>query len=154
LTLHDVAKPSYRAFELLHQLGDELYQAPLAEGTVDVYVARKAASRCIQVVAVNHHSLQHEIHEERVRLSLSGIEKPEGATLAAELRRIDEEHANPISAWRQMGSPDYLDAGQLAALSAASYMETDRISVPVHEGRVELELTLPPMGVAALNLYL
>jgi xylan 1,4-beta-xylosidase len=154
LTLHDVAKPTYRAFELLHQLGDEIYQTPLAQGTVDVYVVRKDASQCIQVVAVNHHSLQHEIHEERVQVSLGGIQRPDGTNLAAELRRIDDAHANPIDAWRQMGSPDYLDDGQLAALSAASYMQTERISTQVHDGMVDLELTLPPMGIAAVNLYL
>jgi xylan 1,4-beta-xylosidase len=154
LTLHDVAKPTYRAFELLHQLGDEIYEQPLTDGTVDVYVVRKEASHCIQIVLVNHHSLLHEIHEERVRLSLSGIQRPDGANLAGELRRIDDAHANPIETWRQMGSPDYLHEGQLAALSASSYMQTETISFQVRDERVELELTVPPMGIAAANLYL
>jgi xylan 1,4-beta-xylosidase len=154
LTLHNVAKPTYRAFELLHQLGEEIYEKHLADGTVDVYVIRKKASQCMQVVAVNHHSLQHEIHEERVQVSLSGIQKPDGTNLAGDLKRIDDSHANPIDTWVQMGSPDYLNDGQLAALSAASYMQTETISFQVHNERVELELTLPPMGMAAVNLYL
>jgi xylan 1,4-beta-xylosidase len=154
LTLHNVAKPTYRAFELLHQLGDEIYEKPLADGTVDVYVVRKDASHCIQVLVVNHHSLEHEICEERVQLSLSGIAKPDGANLATELVRLDDSHANPIDAWRKMGSPDYLNDGQLAALSAASYMQTETISFQVNNGTVDLELAVPPMGLAAVNLYL
>jgi len=154
LTLHNVAKPTYRAFELLYQLGDEIYEKSLADGTVDVYVVRKEASHCIQIVVVNHHSLQHEIHEERVQVSLGGIQKPDGANLAGDMRRIDDSHANPIDTWVQMGSPDYLNAGQLAALSASSYMQPETLSFQVHSERVDLELTLPPMGIAAVNLYL
>ena len=154
LTLHNVAKPTYRAFELLHQLGDEIYEKALVDGTVDVYVVRKKASHCIQIVLVNHHSLQHEIHEERVQISLSGIQKSDGANLAGDLKRIDDSHANPIDTWVQMGSPETLNDGQLAALSAASYMQTETISFQVHNGTVDLELTLPSMGIAAVNLYL
>jgi len=87
-------------------------------------------------------------------ISYSGIQKPDGANLAGDLKRIDDSHANSIDAWRQMGSPDYLHEGQLAALSASSYMETEPISFQVHNERVDLELTLPPMGIAAVNLYL
>ena len=40
------------------------------------------------------------------------------------------------------------------ALSASSYMQTETLSFQVDNERVDLELTLPPMGIAAVNLYL
>ncbi|MBN1933231.1 MAG: beta-xylosidase, partial [Anaerolineae bacterium] len=154
LTLHGVAKPTFRAFELLHKLGNEIYEKTLADGTVDVYAVKKDASRCVQIIAVNHHSLQHVINEERVKISLSGINKPDGAKLAGDLQRVDDSHANAIETWFEIGAPDYVNDRQFAALQAASWMETETISVQVSNETVELELTIPPMGIAAVNLYL
>ena len=43
LNLHGIAKPTYRAFELLHQLGDELLLVDGLHETVDAWVVRKEA---------------------------------------------------------------------------------------------------------------
>ncbi|WP_407056379.1 GH39 family glycosyl hydrolase, partial [Enterococcus faecalis] len=38
LTLHNIAKPAYRAFQLLHELGDAVHAVAGTHATVDVWV--------------------------------------------------------------------------------------------------------------------
>lgn len=78
-------KAPYRAFQLLNTLGGQLYDAHLAEGTVDVWAVEKAEARTVQFLAVNHHSLLHPIGEERVRLRLTG-----GRCVLAQVQRVDD----------------------------------------------------------------
>jgi xylan 1,4-beta-xylosidase len=41
LNLYGIAKPAYRAFQLLHQLGDELLEIDGAHSTMNAWVVRK-----------------------------------------------------------------------------------------------------------------
>lgn len=72
LNLQGIPKASYRAFQLLNKLGDERYVRAGAQGTVDVYGVRKNACQAVQFLAVNHHSLLHEIREEEIEIRLTG----------------------------------------------------------------------------------
>lgn len=151
LTLQGVPKASYRVYQLLHMLGSAMYDARLAEGTLDVYALRKAESSAVQVLAVNHQSLMHDIADEAVELSLEGLGAREAVRV--DILRVDEAHANALRAWREIGEPEYLREGQLAALMAASAMERECLAVPVVEGRIALPLDVPAMGVALVTLY-
>lgn len=149
LTLHGVAKTTYRAFELLNRLGEEMYENVYREGTVDVYAVRKEKSSCIQLLAVNHHSLEHAIKEENVSLRLDGFAEP----VKVGVTRLDDTHGNALAAWQAMGAPDYATKAQIAALAGASYMQEEQIAFAQKDGSVELELTLPKMGAALVSIY-
>ena len=147
LNLHGIAKPLYRAFELLHRLGTELLPVHGTHATVDVWVVRDRADR-LTVLASNHALPRHPVARERLRLVLDGCRAPQSAAI----ERIDDEHANAKALWLEQGSPTYLDADQLRQLQKASALHRQPQPWRFEEGRLTFEFTLPPQGVAAITI--
>jgi xylan 1,4-beta-xylosidase len=154
LTMQGVPKASYRAFQLLQELGDKMYEQKMADGTVDVYAVRKDVSGTVQLMAINHHSLLHPISEETAKITVTGLKVPEGTPLPVEIKRVDDIHGNALHRWMEMGSPKYVTPGQVCALKAASEVTAENAVVTVSGGCAEIELTVPPMGMVLVNLYL
>ena len=148
LNLHGVPKPVYRAFELLHNLGNCLYPVQGSHDTVDVRVS--GGDHCVTVFATNYAMPRHEIATESVRIRLAGAPRPVSALLS----RIDDDHANPRRAWQDMGEPDYPSPRQVEALHAASALRPQIHPLRVTEGRIECDLVLPPQSIAALKICL
>lgn len=149
LTMQGIPKTTYRAFEILNRLGESLYEVSYAEGTVDVYAVKKEKSSCVQLLAVNHHSLLHDIKEETVTLSLKGV----SGNVKVQIERLDETHGNALRAWRQMGEPAYLSRAQQAALEGASYTVAEPLDYVGEEDTITMEVVLPPMGAALVSVY-
>src|SRR4051812_16679513 len=122
LTLHGIAKPTYRAFELLHRLGHELFVVDGRHDTVNCWVVR--GEETIAVILTNHALPRHPIETEQVMIRLASQTRP----AAASISRIDDEHANPVRAWKNMGSPTYPTASELHELSDASRVRTEKQS--------------------------
>ena len=152
LTLQGIPKAGYRVYQMLHMLGSRMYEAQLNEETLDVYAMYSEEASAVQLLAVNHHSLQHDIKTQPVRLTLTGFEGR--IAVHAELYRVDETHTNALRAWQEMGEPEYLSEGERAKLISASALERENLKLPVEDGRVSLELSIPPMGTALVMVYL
>ncbi len=146
LTLHGIAKPAYRAFELLHEIGTETLAVSGAHTTVDCWVVRGA--RTVTVLLTNYAQPRHALRAQRVRVRLAGCRGVAGASV----RRIDAEHANPKQLWRAMGSPEYLSRIQVDSLAAASVSARVALPVTTDAAGVSFELTLPALGVAAVRI--
>ena len=148
LNLHGVPKPVYRAFELLHGLGDHLYPVRGRHDTVDVRVS--GGERKATIFVTNYAMPRHEIATESVRVRLADAPR----ALSALLSRIDEDHANPRRAWQEMGEPAYPRARQVENLLAASALRPQVHPLRVAEGRIDVDLVMPPQSVAALEIEL
>jgi xylan 1,4-beta-xylosidase len=146
LTLHGIAKPNYRAFELLHRLGNERLPVVGAHETVDVWVVRQEAG--LIVLVTNHAMPRQPIEKQRVRVRLEGGRRPRQAFL----ERIDEEHANAKRRWQEMGEPEYLDERQIVELELASRMVRESHTWKTEGGAVEIEVDVPPHAVAAVTV--
>jgi xylan 1,4-beta-xylosidase len=146
LNIHGVAKPSYRAFQLLHHLGTELLPVEGTHATVDLWVIRSAASATLLVT--NFALPRHPIGARTVRISLRNVSAPVKATI----ERIDHEHANAKRRWQELGEPEYPDEEVLAQLHAASALRPDVQPFRHSNGTVELDVIMPPLGVAAVTL--
>src|ERR1700683_5742188 len=74
LNLHGIAKPAYRAFQLLHRSGTELLEFHGAHATVNAWVIRKndAATILITNLAMPRHPIQTEL----LNLRLTGVPTP------------------------------------------------------------------------------
>ncbi|MGA2365677.1 MAG: beta-xylosidase [Steroidobacteraceae bacterium] len=144
LNIHGIAKPSYRAFELLHGLGTELMEVVGAHATVDAWLVRGGG--VATVLLTNFALPRHPIATESVRFSLRGAKPDSQATI----QRIDSEHANAKPHWEQMGKPEYLSAAMVAELDAVSRLRKDAQPVAFDDGILRLELTMPPQSVAAI----
>jgi xylan 1,4-beta-xylosidase len=149
LTIHGVPKPAYRAFEMLHRLGDEILKVDGHHATLDVWVTR--SGRQVQVLVTNGALARHPIGTETVRLELKGT----GEIRSAHVERIDDDHANARRAWTEMGRPESLLPRQVDALIEASLLVKEPVPV-AHETpeAVVFCLTLPPQGTALLTLEL
>jgi len=146
LNIHGIAKPAYRAYELLHALGMQILPVEGTHPTVDAWVVR--GDREITVLLTNFALPRHPIRAETVRMTLLDA----GTPLRATLRRIDEDHANAKRKWQELGAPEYLGATVLAELNAASVMEIERQDFSCREGAVEIAAVLSPLSVTAITL--
>jgi xylan 1,4-beta-xylosidase len=146
LTLHGIAKPTYRAFELLHRLGNERLLVDGLHETVSAWVTRDKAS--VRVLLVNHALPRHSISHMRVRVHLTHSPEPS----AAWVERIDEHHANAKRRWQELGEPEYLDGPAVEQLHEASRLTRQACRWTSRANRVTLEVDLPPHAVAALTV--
>jgi xylan 1,4-beta-xylosidase len=148
MTLHGVPKPSYRAFELLHGLGEELLISDGLHPTLDVWFVR--GSKKITVLLTNSALPEHEIKTERAQIKLENAGRPSSVTI----ERIDEDNANPRRAWQEMGRPEYLKPGQIEELETASKMMRQKLPFTFSNGVIAFDLNVPPHGVAAITIEL
>jgi len=146
LNIHGIAKPAYRAFELLHTLGAEMLTVDGAHSTVDVWVVRGDSE--ITVLLTNFALPRHPIAVEQVRMKLLNVRRP----ASARLRRIDHDHANAKRAWLEMGAPEYLSAAVVSGLNAASEMTGEPQEFTFDGGAIAFTAVLMPLSVAAVTL--
>jgi xylan 1,4-beta-xylosidase len=146
LNLHGIAKPSYRAYELLHHVGKELLQVDGSHATVDVWVIR--ADHDATILLTNFALPRHPIADQSVRVILQNAVAGAKATI----ERIDRNHANANGCWQEMGAPEYLSSGALAELHTSSCLQRE-VQACRYRGRdLELDIILPPLAVAAISL--
>jgi xylan 1,4-beta-xylosidase len=145
LNIHGIAKPSYRAFELLHALGDELIQCQGSHPTVDAWLIR--GNRSATIVLTNFALPRHPIADESVAFSVHG------AQLVANgiLRRIDSHHANAKRRWEEMGKPEYLSETMVNELDVVSRLRPAKQTMAFSDGVVNLEVSMPPQSVATVQ---
>ena len=146
LNIHGIAKPTYRAYELLHNVGRELLRVDGSHATVDVWVIRRG--HVATILFTNYALPRHPIKGQSVRVILKNIVAPAKATI----RRIDRDHANAKRAWQDLGEPKYLSSGVLSELHAASCLKDEPQGCRRYDGTLELDVTLPPLAVAAITL--
>jgi xylan 1,4-beta-xylosidase len=148
-TIHGIAKPSYRAMQLLHGLGDARLPVQGSHPTVDAWAVR-ADDTHVDLLLTNHAFPRHAIATESVTWHVQGSRTPK----AASVQRVDDAHCNSRQAWEDMGAPGYLDARQIVALDEASQLQSESIAVAPHDGGFDIRLDLPPHGIAAVRVEL
>ena len=146
LNLHGIAKPSYRAFEALHGLGEKRLGVTGRHATVDAWAVRRG--RDLTVILTNHALPRHPIGHEEVRVEVIGGRVPGKAYV----QRIDDRNANGPAAWREMGAPEYPSRKQVEEILEASRLRRDPMEVGGSEGVLHLSVELPPHAVAVVTL--
>jgi xylan 1,4-beta-xylosidase len=146
LNLHGIPKPTYRAFELLRNIGTQQLLVDGLHETVDCSVILKDSA--LTVLFTNHTTPGHSIETENVVIRLDNSAEP----LNAYIQRIDADHANPKAVWEEMGQPEYLTERDVALLQEASTVVKVRQSLTYKDGTVLMATDLPPHAVAAITL--
>jgi xylan 1,4-beta-xylosidase len=146
LNIHGIAKPAYRAYQLLHGLGTELLQLEGSHATVDAWLVR--GDKSVTIVLTNFALPRHPIATESVSFVLKGAKSLSGATI----QRIDLEHANAKRRWEQLGEPEYLSPAMVAELDAVSRLRKEVQVATLEDGTIRLEVTMPPQATAAIEL--
>lgn len=146
LTIHGIPKPAYRAFELLHRLGDEKLTVKGHHDTVQAWVIR--GENMATVVIVNLALPAHSIKAESINVELFGL--PEVAS--AEIRRIDGRHANAKSTWKRQGEPRYPNPDEVASMMEASCMKPEPVKIRGGRKAETIEIEVQPQSVTAVEL--
>lgn len=146
LNLHGIPKPVYRAFELLHALGNRLHPVQGSHDTVDVRIS--SGEGFVTAFVTNFAMPRHEVTSQVVTLRLRGAAGPRTAFVS----RIDDDHANPRRAWQEMGEPEYPSSRQVESLQAASSLRPTPHPWRLEDGMIECDLVMPPQSVAALRM--
>jgi xylan 1,4-beta-xylosidase len=148
LTLQGIAKPAYRAFELLHHLGTEALPVDGMHQTVDAWVVRGRDSAT--VLLTNHALPRHPIKTQSVNVQLSGLLSPKNVYI----ERIDDSHANAKRLWVEMGSPPIPSMRQVEQLHAASQIQREPQQSQYNSGLLQMDITMPPHAIAAVTIEL
>jgi len=146
--IHGIAKPAYRAFQLLHELGTEMITVEGRHKTVDAWLIRD--NRKATLILTNFALPRHPIEAEQVRFALKGAK----STTLASIRRIDLEHANAKRRWEQMGKPEYLSAAMVDELNDVSRLREETVSGTFESDTLSIEVLMPPQSVAAIQFAL
>jgi xylan 1,4-beta-xylosidase len=147
LTVYGIAKPIYRAFQLLHSLGNEIADVQGEHPTIDVWVVCEG-EKAATIIMTNLAMPRHAIQSEYVSVRLAGTRAPKTAWI----QRIDNEHANPRALWHSMGKPEYLSALQVEQLSQASTLQKEPQPWNREQQDLVFEVSLPPQSVAAITI--
>ncbi len=146
MNIHGVPKPAYRAYQLLHRLGDEYLEVTGSHSTVDVWVVRGHAK--LTVLMTNLALPRHAIAPVRVRVELDNASAADDAYL----ERIDATHANAGRVWRAQGAPDYPTPAHVHAMQRGSRLQARKLSLQRNAKQIAFEVRLPPQSVAAVEL--
>jgi xylan 1,4-beta-xylosidase len=146
LTVQGIAKPTFRAFQLLHALGDERLMTDGLHQTVGACISRK--KRDVTILMTSHALPQHPIRRERVRIALRNSPAPR----SVKIQRIDERHANARRTWLALGSPEYLCSRMVAQLHGASCLRDEPCTWAYADRSTYVEVELPPDGVASVSV--
>ena len=149
LNLHGIAKPVYRAFELMHGLGRELLEVRGEHETVSAWAVRSA--KALKLLITNHAMPRHEISTEIIKLAVSNVANRPRAVF---IERIDDDHSNPRKVWQAMGEPKYLSGARVNELEAASTIRKESHPFKYRHHNLEIQASLPPHSVALITIEL
>jgi xylan 1,4-beta-xylosidase len=145
LNIHGIAKPAYRAFQLLHELGTQMLPVEGHHETVDAWFVR--GDRRSTLVLTNFALPRHPINTEQVSFAL----KSTTSTTIASIQRIDLEHANAKRHWEQMGMPEYLSVATVDELKNLSQLQSEPLPIEEKTGTLSIEVSMSPQSVAAIH---
>ena len=146
LNIYGLPKPAYRAYELLHQLGDEWLEVVGTHATVDAWATVRGTKL---VVMIGNSALpRHPCRTENVEFVLAGA----GVVRSAQIRRIDVDHANVHRAWVEMGSPESLLPAQVSKLEIASRSVGENLPVETHGEGMKFKISALPQSVALVTV--
>ena len=147
MNIQGIPKPAYRAYEILHRLGEEKLAVKGKHATVQVWVARGEESAT--VVIVNLALPLHPVKAETINLEIFRLPEVE----SAQVFRIDAKHANAKAAWKMQGEPRYPTPDEVAEMIEASRMKPQSIKVAQHGKTSTIEVKVQPQSVTAIEVH-
>jgi xylan 1,4-beta-xylosidase len=166
LATNGIDKPVLNAFRMLGLLSGERLRASSSaalpsdqvagagvrqQPDINVLAAREA--RQVEILVWNYHDDDVPAPAAAIDLSLRAL-PAEAKEVLLEHFRVDGEHSNAFSAWKEMGSPGTLSDSQAKQLESAGQLQllTSPAWVKVEKGEFRLHFLLPRQGLSLLRL--
>lgn len=152
-----VPKPSFRAYELLHQAHD--MQVPVTRTAATSYcnlttgMVATVGNGSVQLLLYNHREwdapqLGHA--NPSVACDVHVVIQGTGLPSSATVRVIDQVQANPRGKWIELGMPAYPSPAEHMQIMAASELVPQTVAMRGDPARRELALTLGQHSVVAV----
>jgi len=122
-------KPLLNAYKLLHKLAPELVPVEVSSSGVSVAAFATRDAERVTVVLVNYQpdQFQNRGAGAPIRLNLTPPWAP-GTRVLVRHWRIDDQHSNAYTAFKELGSPDHPTAEQIATIKQR--MELEQLEPP------------------------
>jgi xylan 1,4-beta-xylosidase len=146
LNIYGIPKPSYRAYELLHQLGEDILPVQGQHATVDAWVIKKKGM--VQLLLTNSALPRHAIKTELIKTTIDNLPNVQDVYI----QRIDDTHANAYATWIEMGSPGTLTSNQVNTLESASALIKEPHLFIFQNNSIYLEIELVPQATALVTI--
>ena len=131
-----IPKPAFRAFELLHRLGDRRLASPSENALVT-----QRADGTLVVALWNYAEPDEKGSPKQFQLDVKGKQATHYL-----MQFVDPDHASSLKAWKEMGSPVSPTLDQIAQLKKASALE------PAEMHAIGDPVTVAPQGLVVLEL--
>jgi xylan 1,4-beta-xylosidase len=118
-----IPKASFRAFELLHQLGEKRIDSPQEA------LITERSDGALVIALWNYAEPGEVVAARHVLLKIQG---KHGRAKSFTVQYVDPQHGSALAAWKAMGSPATPSKAQIEELRAASQMEPPK-KLPVNE---------------------
>ncbi len=166
LATNGVDKPVLNAFRMLGLLGNVRVKANSAgalrsedvlrdgvRGQPDIGVIATRKEHQVAVLIWNYHDDDLPAAAAQIDLVVSGLP---GKTRQGLLEhfRIDFDHSNAFTVWKEMGSPQSPNAEQHEQLQRAGQLEllSSPAWMPIAEGSAHLQFALPRQGLSLIRI--
>ena len=122
-------------------------------GKPDIDALAARAEREVSVMTWNYHDNDAPATDSPVRLTISGMPAAAQRVLVKHYR-IDRDHSNAYTVWKEMGSPQNPTPEQYARLEAAGQLQllTSPEWIGGKDGKVELSFALPRQAVSLIQM--
>jgi xylan 1,4-beta-xylosidase len=144
--INGIPKPSYRAYEMLHRLGNQMFKMEGHHPTVDCWGT--VTGNQVTLIATHFERPGHPITTQGVGIELEGLSRIQSSTI----ERIDQSHANAKAHWKSMGEPPYLSQKVRDELKEISKLKKENIKVHLEEKRALLNFEIEPEGCVLITL--
>lgn len=146
MNIYGIPKPAYRAYQLMHALGEISFEVKGQHDSIDAWAFKK--SNTIQILLTHSVLPKHEVRAESITIRVITNAKIKSAYV----ERIDDYHANATQAWIEMGSPQSLSPAQVTELEKVSGLIKEVLASKNEDGFVLINIDMPPQGVACITL--
>lgn len=146
LTQSGIKKPSYHALQMLTDAGQERYLLPETTEDVDVAVFRSDKGIQILLSRLDFHPTQKQT-DIQIRAALE--KEPQKVTI----RRIDEDHGNPLRVWENMGAHQVPAPQEVRRISEASAVLSEQMPHTYDNGQINLRVRLGDNDIAFVEIF-
>ncbi len=140
----NIPKASFNAFALLHRLGTDRITIDS-----DSVLATRREDGALVIAAWNYAPPGESLAVRELTLQLTSL----GATRYASIFRLDDEHGSALTAWEAMGKPNFPSREQQQLLREAGRLPAPEIRQLGAGDPASLTLTLPPHGLALIEIW-
>lgn len=141
MAMGGIKKPSYSAFGLLHQLGNER----IAQDASNVLVTRRPDGSLV-IAAWNLVDPDRKGEIRNIEFKINGV--PSDSTVR--VHRADSNHGNTLAAYKDMGSPRYPTQAQVRELNRKAEEASTQDDLRLSNGAIKLKL--PVNGLVILEI--